>query len=243
MKIDFKDKQKLIIAIMIGAVAIILVATIFLQVKSVEEYKKADIEGLRDDELRTQISLYKTQYEDALEQYQENQNKIEEYRNTVNENEKASELLDKELEQTKILLGLTEVKGEGVTVTLTNTNVGGYIAENIVTLINELKYAGAEAISINGNRIINLADIVDINVENDRYLLIYGNTRLKSPYIIKAIGDTTYLTSTLNMKNTGYVDLMKSNGLGITVEQSKNITIEPYTGKIENKYMKEGEQK
>lgn len=243
MKIDFKDKQKLIIAIMIGAVAIILVATIFLQVKSVEEYKKADIEGLRDDELRTQISLYKTQYEDALEQYQENQNKIEEYRNTVNENEKASELLDKELEQTKILLGLTEVKGEGVTVTLTNTNVGGYIAENIVTLINELKYAGAEAISINGNRIINLADIVDINVENDRYLLIYGNTRLKSPYVIKAIGDTTYLTSTLNMKNTGYVDLMKSNGLGITVEQSKNITIEPYTGKIENKYMKEGEQK
>ena len=240
MKIDFKDKQKLIIAIMVGVIAVILTSTIFLQVKSVQEYKKADIEGLREAELKTQIALYKSKYEEALEQYQENKNKIQEYENTANENEKATELLDKELEQTRTLLGLTEVKGEGVTITLSNTNLVDYSAKEIRTLINELKYAGAEAISINGNRIINLTDIVDIG---SNYILIYGNTRLSSPYVIKAIGDTTYLTSTLNMKNTGLVDLLKSNGLDITVEKSKNITIEPYTGNIENKYMKEEEQK
>ena len=103
-----------------------------------------------------------------------------------------------------------------------------------------MKYAGAEAISVNRNRIINLTDIVEIT---DGYILMYGSTRINSPYTIKAIGDTTYLTSTLNMKNTGFVDLMKSYGLDITVEESKDITVEAYTKKIENKYMKEEEQK
>lgn len=240
MKKYFKDREKFIIAVMIGTIAVILTSTIFLQVKSVQEYKKANIEGLRDDELKVQIASYKTKYEEALEQYQENQQKIAEYKDTANENEKASELLDKELEQSRILLGQTEVKGEGVIITLKNTNLAEYMAEDLTTLINELKYAGAEAISINGNRIINLADIVDISYS---YILIYGNTRLSSPYVIKAIGDTTYLTSTLNMKNTGYVDIMRSSNLEITVEQSKNITIEPYTGNIENKYIKEEENK
>ncbi len=44
-----------------------------------------------------------------------------------------------------------------------------------------------------------------------------SRARLSSPYIIKAIGDK-YLSSTLNTKTTGFVDLMKSNGLEITIE-------------------------
>lgn len=240
MKAFFKDKQAVTIAVMISIVAIILTSTICIQVKSVEEYKKSDIESLRDDELKAQMSLYKTKYEEAQKQYEDNQNKIQEYKNTENEKEKASGLIDKELEQTNILLGRTEVKGEGVIVTLRDTNTVEYIAEYIRTLMNELKYAGAEAISINGNRIINLTDIVEIT---DGYILIYGNTRISSPYKIKAIGDTTYLSSTLNMKNTGFVDIMKSYGLEIEVEESKNITIEAYTREIESKYMKEDEQK
>ncbi len=241
MKTFFKNKQAVTIAVMISIVAIILTSTICIQVKSVEEYKKADIESLRDEELKAQMSLYKTRYEEAQKQYEDNQNKIKEYKDTENENEKAANLIEKELEETKVLLGLTEVKGEGIVVTLKDTDMATYWAKDIRNLMNELKYAGAEAISINGNRIINMTDIVEIA---EGYILIYGNTRIKSPYTIKAIGDTTYLTSTLNMKNTGFVDVMESNGLDVTVEQSKNITIEPYTkGEIESKYMKEDEQK
>lgn len=236
MRLFFKNKQALTIGIMIGVIAIILTSTICIQVKSVEEYKKSDIESLRDDEVKAQMSLYKARYEEAKTQYEENQNKIQEYKNTENEKEKSAELIDKELEQTNILLGLTEVKGEGVVITLKDTNTVTYLASDIRNLMNELKYAGAEAISINGNRIINLTDIVEIT---DGYIIIYGNTRISSPYTIKAIGDTTYLSSTLNTKNTGFVDLMKSYGLDITVESSKNITVEPYTRKIENKYMRE----
>lgn len=240
MKAFFKNKQAVTIAILISIVAIMLTSTICIQVKSVEEYKKSDIENLRDDELKAQMALYKSRYEEAQKQYEDNQNKIQEYKNTENENEKAAQLVDKELEQTNILLGKTEVKGEGVIVTLKDTDMIGYEAADIRDLINELKYAGAEAISINGNRVINMTDIVDIT---GGYILMYGSIRISSPYKIKAIGNMTDLSSTLNAKNTGFVDIMKSNEYDITVEQEKNITVEAYSKEIESKYMKEDEQK
>ena len=68
-----------------------------------------------------------------------------------------------------------------------------------------------------------------------------GSIRLDSPYEIKAIGDRKYLTSTLNMKNSGFVDLMKSSNLEILVKESESITINKYNGSIKNEYIKEDE--
>lgn len=239
MKIKFsKDKNKRMIAIMAGIVTVLLVSTILIQFKSVDSYKKSDIEGLREEDLKTQIAAYKTKYEETEQQYEENKNKIQEYKVTSNENKEASKILDQELDQSKALLGLTDLKGEGVIITLKDNNETQFTSENLRYLINELKYAGAEAISINGNRIINLTDIVTIN---NSFIVINGNTRINSPYEVKVIGDRKYLTSTLNMKNSGFVDLMKSSNLEVNVKESDNILIGKYTGSIKSNYIKEVE--
>lgn len=240
LKLDLKkDKNKIILSSIIGLMAFLLVTLIFIQFKSVEESNKAGIESLREDELKTQISNYKSRYSETMEKYEENMNKINEYRTVAKESEESTELLVEELESSKTALGLTDVIGEGLIITLKDTGESEYTAENIRYLINELKYAGAEAISINGNRIINLTDIVTVN---DRFIVMYGgNERISSPYEIKVIGDQTYLTSTLNMKNTGFVDLMKSEGLEIEIEKSDKVKIDKYKDEIENKYMKEDE--
>lgn len=221
---------------MAALVTVLLVSTIIIQFKSVDQYKKSDLESLREDELKTQIASYKSKYEETQQQYQENQNKIADYDTTSKENKQTSNLVDDELEQTEALLGLTNVKGEGVVITLTDSEDDHFTSENIRYLVNELKYAGAEAISINGYRVINLSDIVTIN---NSFIVMNGKVRLNSPYEIKAIGDRKYLTSTLNMKNSGFVDLMKSSNLGVTVKESDNITINKYTDEIKNEYMKE----
>jgi len=240
LKIDIKkDRNKIILGITIGIIALLLVSTIMIQFKSVDEFKKSNIENLREDEVKTQIASYKTRYEEAEEQYKNNQKKILEYKNTQDENKKSSNLIDEELKQSELLLGLTDVKGEGVTITLSDTQENYYTSENIRDLVNELKYAGAEAISINGNRVINLMDIVTIN---DSFIVMNGgSTRLNSPYEIKAIGDRKYLTSTLNMKNSGFVDLMQSNNLNISVKESDNIVINKYDGSLKSEYMREVE--
>ena len=234
------NKATLALSIVSGAIALVLIASMFVQFRTVNESKELNIEGLRDDELRTQIASYKSKYEETMEQYNANQNTINEYETAINENKETTELLDEEINQAKSLLGLTNVKGSGVIVTLTDTEdaLYTYIADDLIMLLNELKYAGAEAISINDNRIINLADIVTLN---DGLIILYGNVRLTSPYVVKAIGDPTYLMSTLSIKNSGYIDQMKANGMAIDVKQDNNIEIGAYTGDLDIKYLKEVE--
>ena len=234
------NKATLVLSIVSGAIALVLIASMFVQFRTVNESKELDIEGLRDDELRTQIASYKSKYEETMEQYNANQNTINEYETAINENKETTELLDQEINQAKSLLGLTDVKGSGVIVTLTDTEdaLYTYIADDLIMLLNELKYAGAEAISINDNRIINLADIVTLN---DGLIILYGDVRLTSPYVVKAIGDPTYLMSTLSIKNSGYIDQMKANGMAIDVKQDNNIEIGAYTGDLDVKYLKEVE--
>ena len=234
------NKATLVLSIVSGAIALVLIASIFVQFRTVSESKELDIEGLRDAELRTQIASYKSKYEETMEQYNANQNTINEYETAINENKETTELLDEEINQAKSLLGLTDVKGSGVIVTLTDTEdaLYTYIADDLIMLLNELKYAGAEAISINDNRIINLADIVTLN---DGLIILYGDVRLTSPYVVKAIGDPTYLMSTLSIKNSGYIDQMKANGMAIDVKQDNNIEIGAYTGDLDIKYLKEVE--
>lgn len=58
MKIKFsKDKNKRSIAIMAALVTVLLVSTIIIQFKSVDQYKKSDLESLREDELKHRLHL------------------------------------------------------------------------------------------------------------------------------------------------------------------------------------------
>jgi len=66
--------------------------------------------------------------------------------------------LVKDLNQTKIVNGLIEISGPGVRLTL-----GSFLApEELLDVINELRNAGAEAIVLNGERIVvNSVAVVD----------------------------------------------------------------------------------
>lgn len=216
-------------------VCIIFMAVLFIQFKTVNEVNKTDVENLREAELREQISLWKSRYEEANEKLEETNSKITEYNTRIESNEEASELLDAELQKSNLMLGKTDVSGEGVIVTLTDDGEERIEANDLVELLNELRYAGAEAISVNGIRVLSMTDIVDIT----EYILIKPAQRIISPYVVKAIGNQTYLTSTLNLKNSGFIDRYTSSGKNIKLEQQKNIRISKYSDNLDIRYMKE----
>lgn len=233
-------KPKIALAVSIFIICIFLVAVLFIQFKTVREVNNADLESLRETELREKIATWKSKYEDANEKLEEVVKKIEEYQTEIDENLESSEALEKELQQSEMLVGNTDVVGEGIEITLYDTEEASIMAGDLVELVNELKFAGAEAISINNIRVINMTDIVDIA---DRFILIKPRQRLSSPYVIKAIGNPTYLSSTLSLKNSGYIDRHTSVGQNITMETQRSMTIPKYIGTMEVKYMKEAESK
>ena len=230
------SKPKIAMTISIFAVCIVLVAVLMIQFKIVEKVNETDIENLRETELREQLATWKSKYEEVNEKLQEVNLKIAEYNAKIHSNEESLELLEDELLQSNVLLGNTEVTGEGVVITLADTDEAIITASDLLELVNELRFAGAEAISINDVRITSLTDIVDIS---NRFILINPGQRLSSPYVIKAIGNQTYLASSLNLKNSGYIDIHSNSGQSVKIETQRNITIPKYSGNFSVKYLKE----
>ena len=218
----------------------ILVAVIFVQFKTVEETDITGIETAREEELQTMLTGWKTKYEEIEEKLLDTKNKIAEYEQTINSREETSKLLDKELEQTNLLVGKTNVIGEGVIITLQDNEEKSIIASDLRTLVNELKLAGAEAISINDKRILNMTEIVDVNGR-----ILINEDPTVSSFVVKAIGDQTYLSSALSLKNSGFVDTYTKLGKTVEMREEKNISILAYSGsknQMQFKYAKEVEE-
>lgn len=231
-------KTKITICIVIFLMCILLVSVTLMRVKAVEETDFETESAITETELRKEISTWKSKYEKMSETLETTSQKILEYEEQIEKNEDASDLVEKELDQTNVLLGNKSVKGEGVIVTLTDKKNAKILATDLSEIVNELKYAGAEAISINGIRILSMTDVTDAT--ND--LLLINGQRISSPYEVKAIGNQTYLYSTLSAKN-GFIDYYTNQyDIDIKIEKQKNITIDKTGQEIDFKYIKEGEE-
>ena len=233
------NKNKIIMAVSIGGLCIILVAVMFAQFKTVEETDITGIEKAREAELQSMLASWKTKYEEVEEKLTDTQNTIAEYQHTLDSNDQASELIDKELEQTNLLVGKTAVTGEGVIVNLEDNNEKSIVGSDLRALVNELKLAGAEAISINNERILNMTEIVDVN----DFILINEN-RIVSPYVVKAIGNQTYLSSALSLKVNGFIDSYQKLGKTVKMTKERNVKIDAYYGRkklMQLNYAKEEE--
>ncbi len=231
-----EKKNKIVMTVIIGLVCIVFFAVMFMQFKTVEETDITAIENMRETELRTAISEWKSKYEDTQKQLEINRKSTQEYRERIEKNGEASELIDKDLAESNMLLGKTDVVGEGIIITLANTSDCYVTYFHLLELVNELHYAGAEAISINDARVV-MTEIAQIN----NRMQVSGQ-RVASPYVIKAIGNQTYLSSTLSLKDSGFIDRYKASGMDIKLEKGNNIKILKYNGEMKVKYMEEVEK-
>ncbi len=212
---------KMIVTITIGLMCLILTALIFMQVKTISQTNISELEIMRESELKTEITTLKTKHDEVVAKIKENNEKILEYENASIKGEEASELLQKELKETEDLLGKNSVTGEGIVITMSNTGTTIISASDLLELVNILRDAGAEAISINEHRIVYDSYISYVS---GSFITIKGE-RVVAPFTIKAIGNTTYLESAVAQKKYGYIDTKISEGKEVKLERQEDITI------------------
>lgn len=225
-------KGKLTVTITLGLIVLIFTAVLFIQFKTINQTDITSLENMREDELKSEISNFKQKSEELKKEIEETNVKIKEYKETINTGKEASELLTQELEKQNNLLGKNSVKGSGIVVTLSDTKTKKITSEDLRELLNELKSAGAEAISINENRIVYDSYIVDIG---GTFIGVNG-TKIVSPYKVKAIGNPTYLESGISQKQYGYIDTKLEEGKDITLVRQDNIVINKYNGNLNMEY-------
>lgn len=231
-----RGKGTMAIAISIACFALVLV--MFMQFKIVNQTDITAVENMREAELRTELANWKAKYEETETKYQETSEKIEEYQQTKQSNEETEKIVDAELEQINMTLGKTDVEGEGIEIILRETEneeIGKIKAGNLLVIVNALKSAGAEAIAINEERIVNMSDIVTINNTFNDFIKVNGQ-RILAPYVIKAIGNQTYLESAL-LGNGGCIDELKKLGHDVSINKVNRVKITKYKDEIKTKYM------
>lgn len=230
-------KGKITMTICVGCTALILTMIMFTQFKTVDETDITAIETMRETELRTELANLKEKYEELEIKLNETESKIEEYKKEIENDSNTSTVLENEVKEAEGYLGYTILQGQGIIVTLKDAN-RNVSYSHLLQLVNELNNAGAEAISINDERIISMSDIVTIK---DKIVMV-NSKNISGPYTVKAIGDKKYFESALSIKG-GYMDLMTADEIEVSYVVEDNIIIPAYEGEQKFEYAKENEVK
>ena len=223
---------KISVIISIGCAALILTMVMFTQFKTVEYTDIVAIETMRETELRSELAVWKEKYEEVQGKLNDTNNKIDEYKKQMSSEEDAEKLLVQELNESEKFVGYTDVQGEGIIITLEDNDFRNIERFDLISLVNELKIAGAEAISINEERVVTNTDIALIN----NSIILVNSRRISGPYVVKAIGDKKYLESAITIKG-GFLDEMSASEKTINYTVEDNIIINKFNGIITLDYV------
>ena len=158
---------------------------------------------------------------------------------------KASAVDSKALTDMRFRAGMVPLTGPGVIVTIDDSKAKVKSDENqnlylihdddLLRVINELRAAGAEAVSVNGQRLVGTSEIRCAGPT-----LSVNNVRSAPPYEIHAIGDIQTLESAIKMRG-GVAETLGVWGITLNVTSSENVEVPAYQGNTSYKYARAAE--
>ena len=238
------DKNK--IAIVLGVVCFVLTIAIAVQIKTITRTSSTVGINFSQNNLRDEVLKWKEKYDRAIELLDTSEKQLAKIRTDSAKNDSSTSSKEEEIRTNNVLLGLTDVEGKGIEITVkddpnaSSQSIGALddLSYHIVhdgdlrRIINELKNAGAEAISINDQRIVTTTTITCIG-----NVIKINDEKVSSPFVIKAIGFPERMESALTRAG-GYLDWLGDFGIAISTKKLDNVRITKYTGAITSKYMR-----
>lgn len=212
------------------ALVCLIVGVMFgIQYKTTSFYK-ASLVPIKIEDLTAQLNTV-TGERDSLEQQVASLNQqLEDIRN--NDLEMAD--LQKDLQLANMVGGLYPVEGPGVSITMSESSGSLQASESgngsivnvldILRLVNELRASGAEAITVNDQRITAMSEI-----HWSGTMIVINQNRIAPPFHIQAIGDPSMLESGMSLKG-GYLETLKFTGVQVEMKKVEKIKMAAYNG-------------
>ena len=232
--------------LIIGVLCFIISIGITVQVKTVQSWNTStSMQSTTENKLKDSVLKEKEKYERTYQELQDVTTELENIRSTVADSSTEASKIEKQISELNAILGYTDVKGKGLVVTVkdgTPENTEGFDTDylsmymvhdgDLKNIVNELFNAGAEAVSINGERIVSVSSIMC----SGNIIRVNGE-KLGSRYEIKAIGNPNELYGQL-LRPGGYLEWMEYEGVSVEVREESNITVPKYTGVYNSDYLK-----
>ncbi|MGI6734443.1 MAG: DUF881 domain-containing protein [Anaerovoracaceae bacterium] len=231
--------------LVIFALALLIGLIVSIQLNTSDSYDQGGlIPYAQVDALEHQLKEVRREKEAILAEYLELEKRLKEIEDKNLSDDAFIQAAMKDLERYRMASGVLDVKGPGVIITIddpvpTEENPGdGYSTimvryDLLLSLVNKLKDAGAEAISINGQRIIARTEI---SLAGDNVNI--NTVPTAPPYTIKAIGNPETIEGALTIRY-GIMENMRNNyGLQVSIVKQEEIEIPRYNGVLRFLYAK-----
>ena len=164
------------IAITLGIVCSILTVAICVQINTIKSTNMAVGQTFTENNLRDEVLKWKEKYDNISEELDNAEKILAKIREESTKDDEVSSKKEEQITLNNNILGITNLEGQGIELILkddpnaTRETIGVFddISSHIIhdadlrALVNELKNAGAEAISINGQRLVNTTAITCI---------------------------------------------------------------------------------
>lgn len=208
-----------------------------------QEKRITNNQNYNQQDLTSEIEQLKKEKEEYEKKNNEVLKQLKEYENAAANKNDTTKELKKQLDDTRMILGSVDVQGSGIVLYLTpkknvfsSNVVTQYLTDNeLVYVVNELFFAGAEAISINDKRITMQTGIKSSSGNN--FILINDEKiSTKERITIKAIGDKTKLIGALDFP--GALDFNQLVYYEIKRDESDNIKMTKFDKMFKYEYIK-----
>ena len=219
----------------IMAVCLVLGIMLAVQFKN-SQNSNIDLRGDRSDEVYMKYITVTEERDTLASDVVALREKLSNVRNDNN----ATQGLQDELKKSNMAAGLLPVIGSGIIVTLNDSPRQPQLGEDpnallvhdsdMQDVVSELKASGAEAISINNERLIAMSEIRCAGTT-----ILVNTNRIAPPFIIKVIGDPQMLESGLTIKD-GVVKKLKDYGLQVQIQKSEKVEIPAFSGVLKLKF-------
>lgn len=234
------DKHNITKHLSVLAMCAILGFAMSIQFNSVKSRPNEENINARNEDLQAMLAAEKEKSNALQEQIKQMQTTIDNYRESIEQTGSAYKGMENDLMRAENLAGLTNVYGPGVTVTLEDAKVSGNVAtpetfiihdSDIRAVVNELLAAGAEAITINDERVISTTAIRCVGP-----VLLVNNKKSGTPFVVKAIGNSETLENALNMTG-GIVSELRAVKINVAIQKQERIDMNAYGGAVNFNYL------
>lgn len=227
----------------IAAVCVVLGFMLSMQFKVHQQVQLKDLAGFqRQQDLAQQLDKAEKDRDFAMTELESLRGQIRSMAN----NQAETKALAAQLEQAQLAAGLLPLVGPGVTVTMNDStrpstpgeNPNNFIIhdEDVLRVVNELAAAGAEGLSINGQRLTARSEIRCTGPT-----ITINGVRTAPPIMISAVGDPAVLESALNSKN-GVAEYLRDWGIQVAVKKETALTVPAYKGSLKLQFGTIGKQ-
>lgn len=228
------------ISILLGLMCFLLTIGIFIQVKTVSQSGTQVARTMGENELRDSVLEMKEKYEKKYKILEGKEKELNSLIASASVNDSASSELSERLDEINSQIGLTALQGEGIIIRLedgeesSSTSIKDSVVHDsdLKAIVNDLCIAGAEAISINGQRIVSTTAITCIG-----NVIKINDEKVGNPFEICAIGSKARLDGAVSM-NGRTLSKMKKDGIVVEVKRSDSVVVSRFDGIFTRDYMK-----